>query len=72
MPSFRVLRRVDAFVDYLAEVEASSANEAAARAYDDETRFEWKQLSVAQFDARIFVAVDENGSEIDATQRGDF
>ena len=29
MPTFKVLRRVDAFVDYIAEVEARTAAEAA-------------------------------------------
>lgn len=72
MPVFQVLRRVDAFVDYVAEVDAPSANEAAARASYDETSLNWTPRSVAQFDARIFVTLDENGEEIDATQQGDF
>jgi hypothetical protein len=72
MPTFRVLRRVDAFVDYVAEVDAASADEAAAKAADDETLFKWEEVSVAQFDARTFVALDENGDEIEDTQRGDF
>lgn len=72
MPTFQVLRRVDAYVDYVAEIDATSADEAAAWAADDETVFEWKQVSVAQFDARLFVALDKNGDEIDATLRGDF
>jgi hypothetical protein len=72
MPKFRVLRRFDAFVDYVAEVDAASADEAAAKAADDETLFEWEEVSVAQFDARTFVALDENGDEIEDTQRGDF
>lgn len=72
MPTFQVLRRVDAFVDYVADVEAATADEAAARASDDETLFKWKRVSVAHFDARVFVALDENGDEIEETQRGDF
>ena len=72
MPTFQVLRRVDAFVEYIAEVDSDSADEATARAYDDETLFKWEQVSVAQFDARSFVALDEDGDEIEATQRGDF
>ncbi len=72
MPTFQVLRRVDAFVDYVAEVDASSADEAAARANRDETPYKWKRVSVAQFDARLFVALDDDGNEIESTQRGDF
>lgn len=71
-PTFQVLRRVDAFVDYIADVDAATADEAAALASDDETLFKWKRVSVAQFDARSFVALDENGDEIDETLRGDF
>lgn len=72
MPTFQVLRRVDAFVDYIAQVDASSADEAAAKANRDETPYNWKRVSVAQFDARVFVALDQNGNEIESTQRGDF
>lgn len=52
--------------------DAATSDEAAAIASDDETLFEWEQVSVAHFDARVFVALDENGEEIEATQRGDF
>jgi hypothetical protein len=72
MPTFQVLRRVDAFVDYVADVEAATADQAAAMADADETRFKWKRVSIAQFDARLFVALDENGDELESTQRGDF
>lgn len=72
MPTFQVLRRVDAFVDYVAEVDAPDADQAAAAAAGDERRFEWKKVGVAQFDDRLFVALDERGDEIDSTQRGDF
>lgn len=72
MPTFQVLRRVDAFVDYIAEVDARSADEAAAKANRDETPYKWQRVSVAQFDARVFVALDEDGNEIESTQCGDF
>jgi hypothetical protein len=72
MPTFRVLRRVDAFVDYVAEIEADSADKAVAKADADESRFKWQREGVHQFDARLFVALDENGDEIESTQRGDF
>lgn len=72
MPTFQVLRRVDAFVDYVADVDAATADEAAALACGDETLFKWKQVSVAQFDHRLFVALGDDGEEIEVTQRGDF
>lgn len=72
MPIFRVLRRVDAFVDYIAEIDADNADEAADSADKDETQFKWEQVDIAQFDARLFVALDPDGNEIESTQRGDF
>jgi hypothetical protein len=72
MPKFQVLRRVDAYVDYIAEVEADSPEEAARRANDEEELFEWRDRSVAEFDARLFVTIDDEGDEIESTQCGDF
>lgn len=72
MPKFEVLRRVDAYADYVAVIEASSPEEAAKRAADAEEQFAWKPVHVAEFDARLFVALDENGHEIADTQCGDF
>lgn len=72
MPVFQVLRRVDAFVDYVASVEADSPDEAAAKADADETLFDWEEVNISEFDARMFVALDDSGDEIDGTQRGDF
>ena len=72
MPMFKVLRRVDAFVDYVAEVEAGSADEAAAKADENERRFKWQREGVHQFDARLFVTLDDDGNGIESTQRGDF
>lgn len=72
MPKFKVLRRVDAFADDVAEVEAETAEEAARKASVDERTYEWEETGTHHFDARLFVTLDENGSEIEATQRGDF
>ena len=72
MPKFRVLRRVDAFVDDVVDIEADSAEEAASAASDDERKFDWKEVGVHAFDARYFVALDEDGNEIEATAQGDF
>lgn len=60
MPKFQVLRRVDAFVDYLAEVEADNAKQAATIANNDEAKFAWKKSGIAHFDARSFVTLDAN------------
>jgi exonuclease VII large subunit len=72
MPKFQVLRRVDAYVDYVAEVEADNPTEAAELASDDESAYEWQSQGEVEFDARLFVALDKDGREIDGTQQGDF
>lgn len=72
MPKFQVLRRVDAFVDYVTDVEADSAEEAAQKADRYEEAYGWQKQRVLQFDARSFLTLDDDGVEIEATQRGDF
>ena len=72
MPIFRVLRRVDAFIDDIAKVEANTAEEAAQLADRHEAKYEWRRRGAAHFDTRLFVTLDENGNEIESTQRGDF
>jgi hypothetical protein len=70
MPTFTVLSRVDAYVDYVAEVEADSAEEAADLAYDGDPSVKWQERGVVEFDARRVVALDEDGEEIEETARG--
>jgi hypothetical protein len=70
MPLFTILSRVDAYVDYVAEVEADSAEEAVDIAYDGFTPVKWEGRGVVEFDARRVVALDEDGEEIEATARG--
>lgn len=72
MPKYRVLRRIDAFVDYIVEIDAAGADEATAIADEQEERFHWKRESVVQFDSRLFVALDADGNEVESSQRGDF
>jgi hypothetical protein len=72
MPKFTVLCRIDAFADYVAEVEADDAEEAALLADDDHGRYKWKHAGTHEFDARLYVTLDENGDEIEETQVGDF
>ena len=71
MPTFTVLSRVDAFVDYLATVEAEDAQAAADLAYDGGPGVVWEERGVVAFDARRVVTLDADGEEIDATARGD-
>jgi len=72
VPTFAVLRRVDAFVDYVADVEADTPEEAAELAQDDESRYEWIEHGPVEFDARLFVTLNEDGDAIEETQLGDF
>ncbi len=72
MAKFQVLMRVDAFVDFVAEVEAGSADEASALAEANEGKIRWNSAGVSHFDARQFVALDAGGNEIEQTSRGDF
>ncbi|MCR9129437.1 MAG: hypothetical protein NXI12_07945 [Alphaproteobacteria bacterium] len=71
MAKFRVLSRVDAFVDYIAEVEADNADEAAQIAFDGGEGVVWKTQGVSEFDDRRVVTLDGDGEEIEATARGD-
>lgn len=70
MPTFTVLSRVDAYVDYLAEVEAESPGEAADLAYEGDPSVAWEKAGVVEFDARHVVALDAGGEEIESTARG--
>ncbi|MEI7931736.1 MAG: hypothetical protein WCI21_01585 [Alphaproteobacteria bacterium] len=63
MPTFTVLRRVDAYVDCVARVRAETAAEAAELAEDDEGRYKWDEVGTQQFDARLFVTLDKDGWE---------
>lgn len=71
MPTVQVLCRVDAYVDYRAEVEAASAEEAALTARHAPSDFKWTRQGETEFDAALYVALDDEGSEIDGTQCGD-
>ena len=70
--TFEVLCRIDAFADYVAEVEADDAEEAAALAHDDHGDYKWEHRSIQEFDARLYVTLDDAGNEIEETQVGDF
>lgn len=72
MPTFTVLCRIDAYADYVAEVEADSPEEAARLAQDRHGDYKWEHEQTAEFDARLYVALDGDGAEIEETQLGDF
>jgi muconolactone delta-isomerase len=72
MPTFTVLCRIDAFADYVAKVRAKDAARAAELAERNHGRYKWVPDQTAEFDARLYVTLDENGREIESTQVGDF
>lgn len=71
MPKFSVLSRVDAFVDYIVEVEAEDAIEAAQIAFEGGPSVTWKLQGVSELDDRRVVTLDDYGEEIEATAQGD-
>ncbi len=72
MPKFTILCRVDAYVDYTAEVEADDADAAAALAREHSDAYKWEALGPVEFDARGYVTLDAEGDEIDTSRRGYF
>lgn len=70
MPKFTILSRVDAYVDYEAEVEARSAEEAVDLVYEGHVPVQWRQVAVTEFDAVRMSAIDANGKDIDGYTRG--
>jgi len=71
MTTYTVLRKVDAFVYYTAEVEAVSAIEAAEQARRSEEKYNWTESGSSEYDARNFVTLDETGNELPETETGD-
>jgi hypothetical protein len=70
--AFSVLCRIDAFADYIAVVEADDPKDAAQLAYDDHSAYTWTYHHTAEFDNRCYIALDDQGDEIDGTEIGDF
>jgi hypothetical protein len=71
MPKFVVRRRVDAWVNYTAEIEAEDAEEAAELAQENDDTIDWTEEGVDTFDDRRFITLDGEGHEIFATEVGD-
>jgi hypothetical protein len=70
MPKFEVISRVDAFVDYIAEVEAESPEAAVEKAYNGAKGIVWEHYGIVEFDARRIVALDDDGIPMESTARG--
>ena len=70
MPIFKILSRVDAYVDYTTEVEADSAEEAVDLVYEGHVPVEWTNQGVIEFDAVRMSAVNADGEDIDGYTRG--
>lgn len=72
MPKFKVVRAVDAFALYEAEIEAGTEIEAAAIARANDDNIPWADIGITTFDARGFVTLAEDGSPIGKSRVGDF
>ena len=70
MPTFTILSRVDAYVDYTCEVEAASAEEAVDLVYMGDVKVTWEHHGVTEFDAVRMSAIDEGWNDIDGYTRG--
>ena len=70
MPTFTILSRVDAYVDYTCEVEADSAEEAVDLVYIGDVEVTWESHGVTEFDAVRMSAIDEEWNDIDDYTRG--
>ena len=72
MPKFTVVCRIDAYADYVAEVEADNAEDAAEMARDSHEDYVWVSDDTQEFDDRIYMTLDANGNAIERTKVGDF
>ena len=69
--TFNVLCRIDAFADYVAKVRAKNAKRAAELAEANHGRYKWVHDQTQEFDARLYVTLDENYRPIDETEIND-
>jgi hypothetical protein len=72
MPLYTVRRRVDAYVCYVASIRARTARKAAEFASQDESAYSWQEEGTDEFDARLFITLDDEGHELEETEVGDF
>jgi hypothetical protein len=71
MPTFTVLCRIDAYPDYVAEVEADNAEHAAELAKENHGDYKWEHDQTVEFDARYYVTLDDDNAQIEASRTGD-
>jgi len=71
VPTFTVLCRIDAYADYVAEVEADDAEEAAMLARANHGDYNWEHDRTLEFDDRYYVTLDEDPAHIEGTRTGD-
>jgi hypothetical protein len=71
MPMFTVMRSVDAYVHYTAEIEADDAKQAAQKAKNNEEQYVWIHDSTSEYDARFFETLDDEGVPIEDSAVGD-
>ena len=69
MPKFTVECRKDAFIDYVAEVQADSAAYAAELAAENPADFKRTPYGEQEFEATVYVTLDRDGHEIAETER---
>ena len=68
MQTYIVRRRVDAYVDYVAEVVADDAKQAAAIAASMDDDLDWANEGAHEFDERIFITLNSDGDELTDTE----
>ena len=69
---FTVLCRIDAYADYVTEVVAGDAESAAFLARENHGDYVWRVDGVHEFDARLYVTLNDDGREMEETQISDF
>jgi hypothetical protein len=72
MPKFTVVCRIDAYADYVAEVEADNDEDAAEMAWDSHENYIWVSDGTQEIDDRIYMTLDADGEANDGARVGDF
>ncbi|GLK51538.1 MAG: hypothetical protein CMH94_07425 [Oceanicaulis sp.] len=69
MPTFRVRKQVDAYVNYVAFIDAPDAETAVDWAYDDGGSYDWERDGVTEFDDVRVAVIDNSGDEVEGISR---
>ncbi len=67
MTKFKVLRRVDAWVDYVVEVQAETPVEASLAACQVSEQLSWERVGSEEFWNARFAVLDDEGAEMPET-----